>query len=63
MRRLLAFALLAAPLALAAPQASAVDCSTTWWVGDTPVRGQDVNCWRNYADTRVQAVLDKLPPI
>ena len=55
MRRLLALALAAAPLAVLAPQANAVDCSTTWYIADdVVVRGQDVNCWRDY-------VLDRLP--
>ena len=55
MRRLLLLALAATPLVFAAPQANAVDCSTTWYIVDgVPVRGQDVNCWRDY-------VLDRLP--
>lgn len=54
MRRLLPLALAAAALAFAAPQANAVDCSTTWYLGDVTVRGQDLNCWEDY-------ILDRLP--
>lgn len=55
MRRLLLLALATTSLAVAAPQANAVDCSTNWYLtDDITVRGQDVNCWRDY-------ILDRLP--
>lgn len=55
MRRLLLLSI--AALALAAPTANAVDCSTYWYIADDiVVRGQDVNCWRDY-------VADRLPPV
>lgn len=55
MRRLLLLALAAVSLAVAAPSANAVDCSEPWYVTqEITVRGQDVDCWRDY-------VLDRLP--
>lgn len=55
MRRLLLLALATTSLAIAAPPANAVDCSTPWYVThQITVRGQDVDCWRDY-------VLDRLP--
>lgn len=57
MRRLLLLAVAAGSLAVISPQANAVDCSTYWYItDDLTVRGQDVNCWRDY-------VLDRLPPV
>ncbi|HWL36570.1 MAG TPA: hypothetical protein VNQ77_10270 [Frankiaceae bacterium] len=57
MRRLLLLALAASAFAVATPQANAVDCSTPWYITqEITVRGQDVNCWRDY-------VLDRVPPV
>lgn len=62
MRRLVTLALVAAPLALVAAPAAAVDCSRYVYVYPVgPVRGQDLDCWRDYADSRIQIILDKLP--